>query len=59
MSTCVDDTSNEKCENGEHIQDVDSVCAIAVAMKISLTPSLYTDVKKNALSKNKREYLLD
>ena len=35
MSTCVADTSNERCENGEHIQGVDSVLPLAVAVKIS------------------------
>ena len=34
VPTCVVDTSNEKCENGEHIQDVDSVFPLAVAVKI-------------------------
>ena len=29
------DTSNEGCENGEHIQDVDSFYHLAVALKIS------------------------
>ena len=32
---CVVDTSNERCENGEHIQDVDPVFSLAVAVKIS------------------------
>ena len=35
MSTCVVDTSNERCENGENIQDVDSIFPLAVAVKIS------------------------
>ena len=35
MSTCVVDTSNERCENGEHIHDVESVFPVAVALKIS------------------------
>ena len=30
MSTCVVDTSNERCENGEHMQGVDSVVLLAV-----------------------------
>ena len=33
--TCVVDTSNESCENGEHIQDVDPVFPLTVAVKIS------------------------
>ena len=33
--TCVVDTSNERCENGEHIQDVDHVFPLTVAVKIS------------------------
>ena len=34
VPTCVVDISNEKCENGEHIQDVDSVFPLAIAVKI-------------------------
>ena len=34
-SSCVVDTSNEKCKNGYYIQDVDSVIPLAVAVKIS------------------------
>ena len=33
--TCVVNTLNERCENGEHIQDVCSVFPLAVAVKIS------------------------
>ena len=33
--TCVVDTSNERCENVEHIQDVDSVFPLAVSVQIS------------------------
>ena len=35
VSTWVVDTSNERCENGEHIQDMDSIFPLAVAVKIS------------------------
>ena len=35
VSVCVVNTSNESCENGEHIQDVESVFSLAVAMTIS------------------------
>ena len=35
VPTCVVDTSNERCENREHIQDLDSVFPLAVAVKIS------------------------
>ena len=35
VSTCVVDTSNERCGNGEHIKGVDSVFPLAAAMKIS------------------------
>ena len=35
VSTCVVDTSNVRCENGEHIKDVESVFPLAVAVKIS------------------------
>ena len=33
VSTCVIDSSNERCEDGQHIQDVDSVIPLAVAVK--------------------------
>ena len=32
VPTCVVDTSNERCENGEHIQDEDSVFPLAAAV---------------------------
>ena len=35
VSTYAVDTSNERCEKGEHIQDVDSVFPLAVAVKIN------------------------
>ena len=35
MFTCVVDTLNERSENGEDIQNVDSVVPLAVAVKIS------------------------
>ena len=35
MSSYVVDTSNERCENGEHIKVVDFVFPLAEAMKIS------------------------
>ena len=35
MFTCVVDTLNERCENGEDIQNVDYVVPLAVAVKIS------------------------
>ena len=35
MPTCVVDESNERCGKGEHIQDVNSVIPLAVAVKIS------------------------
>ena len=35
VSTCVVDASNESCENVDHIQDVDSVFQLAVAVKTS------------------------
>ena len=33
MSICVVDTSIERCENGEHIQDMDSVFPQVFAVK--------------------------
>ena len=33
--TCIVDTSNERCEIGKHIQDVDSVFPLAVSVQIS------------------------
>ena len=35
VSTCVVESSNERCENGERIQGVDSVFPLAEAVKIS------------------------
>ena len=35
MFTCVVATLNERCENGEDIQNVDSVVPLAVAVKIN------------------------
>ena len=35
VPTCVVDTSNEMCEIGEHIQDVNSVFPLVVAVRIS------------------------
>ena len=35
MSTSVVDTSNERCDKGENIQNVDSVFQLALAVKIS------------------------
>ena len=35
VSISVVDTLNERCENGENIQDVDFVFELAVAVKIS------------------------
>ena len=35
VPTCAVDESTERCKNGERIQDVDSVFALAVAVKIS------------------------
>ena len=35
VSTCVVDTSTERCENGKHIQGVNSVFPLAVGVQIS------------------------
>ena len=35
MSSCVVITSNERCENREHIKGIDSVFPLAVAMKLA------------------------
>ena len=43
MSTCVVDTSIERCENGEHIQGMGSVFPPAVAVKISVVNYLCFD----------------
>ena len=57
MSICVVDISNERCMNGEHIQDVDCAFPLEVEVKISRVALLLIPSSHNYDTVNENKHL--